>query len=141
MLQVGAILPVAVHVPDVIANLLTANNEPIPNPVTGIALIDTGCTLTSVDQLAMVSLGLNPVNVVTTHTADGPKQQYQYPVKLEFPGHNIVMAISAATGVNLTGQVIPTDPPQDMLVLIGRDFLFGTVMVWNGKYGMWSLSM
>ena len=141
LLQVGAILPVEVHVPDIIANQLTSSGQPVPNPVSGMALIDTGCTLTSVDDQAMQSLNLPPVNVVNTLTASGPAQQNQYPVKLEFPGHGISMAIQAATGVNLTGQIIPTTPPQNILVLIGRDFLARTQLVWNGKYGMWSLSV
>ncbi|MGH9362589.1 MAG: hypothetical protein ACRD2T_11800, partial [Thermoanaerobaculia bacterium] len=39
--QHGPILPVEVAVPSSLAQLLTSQNQPVPPPVAGLALIDT----------------------------------------------------------------------------------------------------
>ena len=137
--RAGAFLPVEVHVPPKIADLLTKQDHPVPGPVAGAALIDTGATITCVHEPALKRLGLNPVGTTTSGTAGGPVQQYLYPVMVRCPTQKWEVTAAQVVGVDLSGQKIPTDPPQDILVLIGRNILQHWILVWNGPGGFWTL--
>lgn len=83
--NVGAFFPIEVHVPPAIAALLDDQNMPVPAPFSGLALIDTGATLTCVHETLLARLGLNPIGVITSGTASGPVQQNVYPARIVFP--------------------------------------------------------
>ena len=141
--KVGAYTPVEIHTPSAIAAAFNAAGQPIPAPVTGLALIDTGATFTGLDNKVAATLGLNPVNIVNVGTADGMAQANVYTVRLEFPtlGNNVDPW--QTVGADLTGQSIQTDPgtpPQDIIVLIGRDYLQHCLMIWNGPNGSWTIA-
>jgi predicted aspartyl protease len=78
-------VPVEVHVPQAIAQVLNQQAKPIPAAVTGLALIDTGASRTCVHEPSLTSLGLNPISVVNSGTARGVVQQSVYPARLVFP--------------------------------------------------------
>lgn len=132
-------LPVEIHVPPVIAQVLISRGDPVPAPVTGLALVDTGATFTCVHERVLQQLGLNPVGVVTSGTAGGPVQQSQYPVRLLSPDQGWTFDL-ITTAVDLRGQQVPVQPPQDLIALIGRDLLRNCVLVWNGPAGFWTLA-
>lgn len=139
----GAYLPIEVHVLDAIAQQLTANNQQVPQPVSGFALIDTGATNTAVHEPIIQQLKLNPHNVANMGTAGGPVQRNIYAVKIDIPGVGLSGVLNNVAGVDLSGQMLPMQPPQapqQMIALLGRDFLQSTVMVWNGTVGTWSLA-
>lgn len=64
----GPILDVSVSIPQALANLYARHQQPIPSPVTGIAMIDTGATRSCVHGPIMSQLGVNPIGVVTSGT-------------------------------------------------------------------------
>lgn len=100
----GALIEIEVHVPIAVAKQLSANNQPIPTPVTGTALIDTGATFTAFDDpILSQKLNLNPVNQITTGTANGPVIQNRYGVSLQFPTFGANTPLLQVVGVNLTG--------------------------------------
>ena len=100
----------------------------------GTGLIDTGATFTAVDASVVAALGIPPIGVVTSGTAGGQRQQSQYPAALSFPGTNFPsMTFGFVVGCDLTGV--------DFNVLIGRDVLAYFVMVYNGVFGQFILSM
>jgi hypothetical protein len=139
---VGAVLSVEVHVPPIIAQVLMNRGNPVPTPVTGFAIIDTGATLTCVHEPVLQQLGLNPTGVVHSGTASGPVQLSQYPARLVSPDQGWTFDV-IATGVDLTGQQVPINPPQPpspLIALIGRDLLRNCVLIWNGPGGFWTLS-
>jgi len=137
---VGAVVPVEIYVPQAIAQVLTQNAQPLPTPVIGFAMMDTGANGTCVHEPSLTTLGLNPIDVVPSGTAGGPVQQNVYPARLVFPSLGWELNFARLTGVNLTGQIVPSNPPQQLLVLVGRDILESAILVWNGPGGAWSIA-
>ncbi len=137
---VGAVTPVEIHVPQAIVQVLAQQNRPIPTAVTGLAIIDTGASNTCVHEASLTSLGLNPISVVSSGTAAGIARHNVYPGRLIFPTHGWNLDIARLTGVDLSGQMIPVTPPQQLLVLVGRDILEHTILIWNGPAGEWTIT-
>jgi predicted aspartyl protease len=107
--------------------------------VDGIALIDTGATITSINAPILSGLGINPVGIVNVGTAGGPQKQSVYPAKFRFPGTKLPgFELSRVIGCDLTGQTVMNQRP--LIALIGRDVLTRAVLVYNGSAGMFSLS-
>lgn len=82
---VGAYLPVEIHVPPEIAEVLTDKGEALPVPQVGVALIDTGATGTCVEESILAQLGLNPIRKTMMGTANGPVERNVYPARITFP--------------------------------------------------------
>ena len=135
----GPTLQVQIEVPAVLAESLRLNSQPIPNPIEGTALIDTGATITSVDVAQLVQLGINPVGMRAVGTAGGTKQQSVYPARFIFPGTPLPsFDLHQVMGCDLTGQTVLNQKP--LIALIGRDILSRAVLIYNGSAGMFSLS-
>jgi hypothetical protein len=135
----GPLIAVQVAVPDILARHLTSQNLPVPPPVSGMALIDTGASITSVDATVFQSLSIPPVGVATTYGVHGPGQAPVFPAKLFFPGTMMQgLAFNQVMGCNLRGQ--QTGSPSPLIVLVGRDLLQHFVLVYNGPCGMVTLA-
>jgi predicted aspartyl protease len=137
----GAYFPVEVHVPKVIADSLASAGQPVPPPQVGLAIIDTGATMTAVHEAALTALGSRPVSTVNMGTANGPVVQNVYAARIFFPTTGWNLELQQVVGSNLAGQVIPITPPQPMICLIGRSTLKDWVLVWNGPGGFWTVSV
>jgi len=143
LLVFGALLPVEIHVPPQLAQSLGQANQPIPQPQSGLSLIDTGCTFTSVHEPLLIALGLHPINVVQSGTANGPVDQNVYAVRLNFPTLGWDVGLLEVTGSNLAGQTTPAShgqAPQLLVALIGRNLLAACSFHWDGSAGFWSIS-
>jgi hypothetical protein len=46
----GPLLPVEIHVPTIVSTALVNLGLPVPNPVVGLGLIDTGASITAVKE-------------------------------------------------------------------------------------------
>src|SRR5438132_7889241 len=75
----GPILDISVTIPQALANLYARQQIPLPSPIAGIALIDTGATRSCVHGPIMSQLGVNPIGVVTSGTAAGPVPHNLFP--------------------------------------------------------------
>lgn len=136
----GPIIRVQIEIAKALAESLQVANKPIPTPVMGVALIDTGASITSFDESVVTKLGINPNGVVMVGTAGGPQQQFTYQVRFSFPGTAFPgFEHPRVLGCNLTGQTVLNQQP--VIALIGRDVLARFVFVYNGTVGMWSLSI
>jgi hypothetical protein len=125
----GPRLDVEVHVPTAFEGLLVREGKPIPKPIVGKALIDTGASITAVDDSVITSLGVQAVGVATVLTPAGQTQRNQYPVRFIFPGSPLPnLDIHQAIGGELLGQ--------GFVALIGRDALSSVVFIYNGPGGM-----
>ena len=111
-MSLGAFFPIEVHVPPQIADVLTKQGQPIPAPVIGVGLIDTGATLTCVHEPLLKQLGLKPIGVGNSRTANGPVPCNLYPGRIMFPSVGWTLDLHGVVGVNLAGQSIAIDPPQ-----------------------------
>jgi hypothetical protein len=137
----GAYFPIEVHVPTPIADALAQSGRPIPPPQVGLAILDTGATMTAVHEPALTALSLQPVNTVNMGTANGPTVQNVYAARIYFPTVGWNVELQQVVGANLSGQVIPLQPPQPMICLLGRNTLRDWVVVWNGPGGFWTVAV
>jgi len=129
----GVVMDMAITVDTVTAQAMSLGKQIVPSPVIVKALLDTGCTVTSIDQSIAQKLGLIVRGMTTTHTAAGPATSNQYFVGLSFPGTNLqARALHQVQSVNLLGQ-----PFQ---VLIGRDLMASWVINYNGTTGYISIA-
>jgi len=135
----GPIIQVQVEIPPVLAESLQKASTPIPNPVEGFAVIDTGASITAIDDTIFTQLGINPNGIAMVGTAGGSRQQSTYPVRLTFPGTGIPGVNHAkALGCDLTGQLVLRN--KRLIALIGRDIPQRFILIYNGSAGMFSLS-
>ena len=136
----GPVIQIRIEVPAALATSLVAGNQLVPNPVDGLALIDTGATITSIHAPILTGMGINPVGIATVGTAGGPQQQSTYAARVSFPGTPLPgFELSQVIGCDLTGQTV-VNHQQPLIALIGRDVLATAVLVYNGSAGMFSLS-
>ncbi len=134
--QIGPVVPIQIEVPQALNKQLTAAGQPVPAPITGYALIDTGATMSAVDTSVIQKLGVNPVGLASVQTAGGPQQQSLYPIRLIVQGVGLVLDAAQVTGsplgMNLGGLVI--------IALIGRDFLQAMLMFYDGPAGEFTVA-
>lgn len=123
---------VQIEVPEALAKQLASAGKPIPTPVTGMALIDTGATMTAVDSGVVTALGVNPVGVVAVGTAGGPTSQPVYPIRLQIQGVGLVINFSSVTGAPLK--------PMNLVALLGRDVLTRMILIYDGPSSEYTLS-
>ncbi len=120
-------------IPDALATHLTGIGRPIPPPVTGFALIDTGASRSAVDANVVSGLGVNPIGVTTVFTPQGSAQQELFPAKFSFPGTPLPeIHFSSVLGSALQGQWI--------IALLGRDVPSSFILIYNGVGGYISLA-
>jgi hypothetical protein len=134
LFNAGPRLPVEIKIPNALANYLTQKGQPVPSPVSGDALVDTGASVSCVDETVIQNLGVNPVGISQVGTPSSANiSQFQYPVLFAFPGTTLP-AIEIAHAL---GSVLQ---PQGLLALIGRDILSSFVFTYNGVGGFITLS-
>jgi predicted aspartyl protease len=132
LIDIGPVLQVLVEVPTPLAASFRTAGTPVPQPASGLALIDTGATCSAVDDSVVQALGVQPIGVVNVGTAGGIRQQAVYSARFSFPGSNIpAMEFAQLTGVDLRGHVVP-HLSIPLIALIGRDILSKFVMIYNG---------
>ncbi len=136
--HLGPVLAVSVSIPQALADLYTRQRIPLPTPVTGMALLDTGATKSCVHGPVMGQLGVNPIGVVIGLTAAGQARQNLFPAHFTFPSARIDIDFTSVTGVDLTGQIING---QQLIALIGRDVLSMGIFVYNGPLGAFSFAI
>ena len=134
LLQRGPVVQVTLGVGRAIDEQLLQQGVTLPAPVSGLALIDTGATSTCIDDDAAQQLQLPAIDVVTVASASHASiQQSVHPVQIEVVGWPITFDAPRAIAAPLRSQGI--------LVLIGRDVLQHTILVYNGPTGSFSLSI
>jgi hypothetical protein len=137
LVRYGPLLQVEGSVPSRLAQFLARLNLPIPAPINGWALIDTGATKTSLDITTIRSLGVSAVGVTTLGTAGGASQHPLFPARFRFPAEQFEREYSSAVGVDLSGQQVLG---QNLIVLVGRDLLADCVLIYNGHGGFFTLA-
>ena len=134
LLRQGPCVQVTVGLGQSIAKELLRQGKPLPKPVSGIALIDTGATSTCIDDAAARQLQLPVVNVVNVASASHPStEQNVYPIQIEVIGLPISIEAPNAIGAALASQ--------ELLALIGRDVLQYCALFYNGITGEITLSI
>lgn len=129
----GPALQVEISIPALLASVLERAGVQIPTPHVGLALIDTGASITAVDQQVLGGLGLTPTGVTQVATPGGVVQQPLYACNISFPGTPIpTLPFNVVIGSSLAAL--------GFVALIGRDVLRHFQIVYNGIEGIWTLA-
>jgi predicted aspartyl protease len=116
------------------ATLVAATQKPAPPPETGMMLIDTGASKTTVCENAIQKLGVSAVGVTQVLTPSGVAQQLLYPADILFVGFMPKLSFATVIGS-------PHLQAQNILGLVGRDLLAHMQLVYNGPMGCVTLSV
>lgn len=109
---------------------LLAEGKPVPTPISGMALIDTGAMRTCIDDATAQKLGLPVIGVGRMSSATHANEPCNiYPVKF------VIQSIGAVNLPNTMGAKLGGH----IVALIGRDLLASCVLVYNGVSGQVTL--
>jgi predicted aspartyl protease len=126
--QRGPVVQVTVTLATSFAQGLQQANQPVPAPISGWALIDTGASNSCIDDAQAQQMGLPVIDVCNMTSATHENtQQNVYPIRIEFVGVPIAVDSGRTIGANLA--------PQQLLMLIGRDVLQHCTFTYNGLAG------
>ncbi|SRR6266571_1447307 len=138
LVREGPFLEVFVSIPQALAQFYEKEHIPIPSPLSGMALIDTGASKSCVHGSMMRELKVSPISTATTHTAAGAVTHSLYPAHFTFPVPKIEIDFTSVVGVDLSGQTIMG---KQLIALIGRDVLANGLFVYNGHTGSYSIAI
>jgi predicted aspartyl protease len=134
LLQRGPVVQVTVTVEEHVAKSLLQQGKTIPTPISGLALIDSGASVTCIDQDAANILQIPVIDVVSVNSASHEATwQNVYPIQIEVTGVNIRLQAPRAIGAPLKCQ--------GLLLLLGRDVLQFCTLFYNGTTGTFSLAI
>lgn len=134
----GPILNVVISLPKPLVELYTKEGKNLPQPKTGIALVDTGATKSCIHNTIMKDLKVNSTGIIVSHTANGAKECNVYPAHFSFPEARIEVELTSVVEVDLTGQYFDN---KQIIALIGRDVLSNSVFIYNGPLGLYTLTV
>lgn len=147
LIQIGPVIMAQWTLPKVLADALRASGMPVPPPVVGALLVDTGATKTCMSEGAAATLGLRPIRTTKTYGAGGLHDLNVYEALLVISiidslGNQSQIAIEqpvagipemektfSEAGVNRNGQ------PLSLIGLLGRDFLHLCTLTYRGRTG------
>jgi hypothetical protein len=119
---------------------LQAAGVALPQPTSGLFLVDTGASQTVIDTALLSPLGLVPTGSVPIHTPSTgttPQNCNQYDVMLLVPPQS---AGQMAWVVEAMPAIESDFSAQSIHGLIGRDLLGAAVLVYNGPAGHFTLA-
>lgn len=138
MARVGPVIKVQLHVPVAAQQLLTSLKAPVPAPVDGWALIDTGAGMCAIDRSVVTALGLTAKTRVSITGATGTESLPGYLVRMTFP--EIVIGNSQAFFDPEIVSESPTLLRMGYIALLGRDLLKGMIVTYDGIRGSYTLA-
>lgn len=136
----GPIIRVRIQVPMAVERVMVADGSPLPPPISGVALVDTGATTCAVNESSIRGLGVNPIGVIRSGSTAGLHTSNVYPgrITLIMPSGEMEVEHGRLAGVNLDGAHNPGGR-EPLIALLGRDFLQDFTMLYNGTLGTWTL--
>jgi hypothetical protein len=131
------LIPVSVSVPIRLQEyLLSHGYEPHPSKQ-GFALVDTGASISAVDDRVMLALDIPPVNQMETQTPHGLGFSNLYNASASLPEIGLpAVALDRCLGSYL-GE--PFEDGTEIIMLIGRDILRRCVLTYDGPNGQATL--
>ena len=134
LVQRGPVFQVTVAIADQIAGELIKQGKTLQPAISGLGLIDTGASVTCIDDEAAQTLQLPIIDVVRMASASHASHQANvYPIKVQIVGLPIGINAPRAIGAALK--------PQGLVALLGRDILMHCTMHYNGMAGEITLAI
>jgi hypothetical protein len=126
----GPVIPVEVSMPKPLEEFCTKKGIPIPAPQAGYALIDTGASISAIDESILQRLSLLPIDSIPSVTAAGNARSFIYPTNVSFPALGVKdYRLSRVIGCNLKWK---TKDDKEIIMLLGRDILQFMLFIYNG---------
>lgn len=122
------ISPIEEHV-----KVLMQSGGPVPAPIPGMALVDTGASITCIDQDAATQAGLAIVDSGPMHSATHANE-----IVPIFAGRLMINGFIAVEAKRAYGATLAA---QGLVALIGRDLLARCQFTYNGTDGSFSLAI
>jgi predicted aspartyl protease len=130
----GPRVQVAVGAAQSLISQLIQRGDTPPSPFTGVALIDTGATVTSIDNSVAQQLKLPVIDVQDMSSASHAKTPCNiYPVSITIAGLQTNLDVPRCMGAELQ--------PFGIVVLIGRDILSRCTFHYNGLTAEFTLAI
>jgi predicted aspartyl protease len=127
--MLGPVIPVSISPTKEHVLALEARGEGTPEPVSTLALIDTGASRTCICGSVFGKLGIAPVSIVETFHTHGSEMCACYPIDIGFPGTPLPSeTVYQAVSINL-------EPNSQFHVLFGRNLLSRIRFTYNGPMG------
>lgn len=130
LLRKGVLLNVEIRPP---TDFVKTRKSKTTHPHSGAALVDTGASITCVEENVLTALKLPTVGISQVLTSGGKVYQNTYPVEISFPQANLPKITFNRV---LGGQL----KEQGIIALIGRDVLQHFILIYNGPGGFVSLA-
>ena len=128
----GPKVAIEIGVPPALAECLSRSGLPVPPARRGYALIDTGASITAVDEEVVASLGIQPIGQMKLSTPSQSRPAWLYAVRPSFPE----MPMPPIEVLDIVGCTLA---PQGFIALLGRNFLRELVFVYDGPAGLFRL--
>jgi hypothetical protein len=134
----GPIIPVEVSMPAALEEWYVKHNFPVPPPIVGYALIDTGASISGIHEPILEQLSIIPFDSIPLVTPSGTGRAFVYPTRVSFPALNVQgYTINRVVGSQLNWK---TGDGKDVIMLLGRDILAQFLLVYNGKFNLFTLA-
>lgn len=126
----GPLIPVEISIPTALEQWCVTNNQPIPPPAVGYALIDTGAGISGVHEPLIQAMNVQPVDSIAVSNPGGIGQCSIYPATLSLPAMNVT-----GVPVRLVGNQLnwTASDGKNVIMLFGRDILYQFLMIYNPK--------
>lgn len=105
----------------------------VPTALAGFALIDTGASITAVDEEVVASLGIQPIGQMKLSAPSQSRLAWLYAARLNC----CAVAVPAFEVLDLVGCTLQ---PQGFIALLGRNFFRKIVLVYDRPGGFFSLN-
>ncbi len=129
----GPKLDIEISAASVLLESLSLSGLPKPPARAGLALIDTGASITAVDEGVIASLGIQPIGQMKLSTPRESLPAWLYAIRLSF-------AEAPMDDVEVLDVVGCTLQPQGFIALLGRNFLRRMVFTYDGRNGFFTLN-
>jgi predicted aspartyl protease len=132
--QRGPVIQVSITLEQSLATTLVQQGKSVPQPITGLALLDTGASNTCIDDEAARNMGLPVIDVGSMISATHTKTSCAiYPIQIEITGFPMRFQSPRTMGAALK--------EQGLLLLLGRDLLMACTLFYNGITGEITLAI
>lgn len=131
--EAGAIFSFQLRHPALLSERLRAEGRPAAAPITVRALVDTGATVSAIENSAARRLGLVRTGTISLAGVGGVTEQPVYAAAVDFPG----LGISSQDPIRLAGADLGS---REFEFLLGRDVLERLVFEYDGPGGAFSLA-